>query len=39
MLIIVAIKFLPVIGIFATLTFALAGVRIATLPVDRRVNA
>jgi len=38
-LIVLAIKFAPVVGIFAAISFGLAGLRIATLPIDRRVNA
>jgi choline-glycine betaine transporter len=32
LLVILAIKYLPVLGIFAVLTFAMAGAKIATLP-------
>lgn len=38
-LIMLAIKYFPIIGVLGALSFALAGVKIGTLPIDRRINA
>ena len=37
-IILLAIKYFAVLGVFAALSFVLAGIKIGTLPLDRRFN-